>query len=319
MPAIRIEGLRKTYRTGFFGRKVPALRGVDLDVRHGETYGLLGANGAGKTTTIKVLMGLLYADGGDIAVLGRPLGDRKVRQRLGYMPENPYFYEYLTARESLRFYGKLQGVSREVIERVGGELLERLDLGAAANRRIREYSKGMRQRFGVAQALVNDPELVVLDEPLEGLDPRGRRLLKDLFLELRERGKAILFSSHILADVEEISDRVCVLHQGRVLSQGNLGEILQTRATAVDLRLRDVPDGVAERIRGVAERCRDEEGVLVARVAAANEPRELVRAAVLAGATVDAVVPLKETLEEYFVREATAFDREADREREAVA
>lgn len=320
MSAILVEDLRKVYRTGFLGRRVPALRGIGFEVRRGETHGLLGANGAGKTTAIKILMGLLYPDGGRVEILGRPLGERAVRRRIGYMPENPYFYEYLTARESLRFYGKLQGVSPEDVDRRGGLLLDRLELGPAANQRIREYSKGMRQRFGLAQALVNDPDLVVLDEPLEGIDPRGRRLLKDLVGDLRERGKAILFSSHILADVEEISDRVCILHRGQVLRQGALGEILHARSTATDLRFRDVPPELRDRIRSLASRFRDEDGRVHARIEAANAPEELVRAAVAAGVTVEAVVPLQESLEEYFVRKATEFDRsEAERAREVVA
>jgi ABC-2 type transport system ATP-binding protein len=318
MPAILVEDLKKTYRTGFLGRRVPALRGVDLTVEPGETYGLLGANGAGKTTTIKILMGLLFPDSGKVEVLGKPLGDRRVRRRIGFLPENPYFYEYLTARESLLFYGKLQGVGADVVEKHGGELLERLELGHAANQRLRGYSKGMRQRFGLAQALVNDPDLVVLDEPLEGIDPRGRRLLKDLVQDLRERGKAILFSSHILADVEEISDRVCILHHGRVLRQGELGEILRTRSTATDVRFRGLDEATAGRIRDVAIRVHEEGDLLGARLPADADADELVRAAALAGATIEAVVPHKESLEELFVREATDYD-EAHRTPEAVA
>jgi ABC-2 type transport system ATP-binding protein len=309
MSAILVEGLRKTYRTGFFGRLVPALLGISFDVARGETYGLLGANGAGKTTTIKILMGLLYPEEGDVKILGGPLGDRAVRRRIGYLPENPYFYEYLTARESLRFYGKLQGVSAADADRIGGELLERLELKDAIDRRIREYSKGMRQRFGLAQALVNDPDLIVLDEPLEGIDPRGRRLLKDLIIDLRERGKAILFSSHILADVEEISDRVCILHRGKVLKKGTLGDIVQMRSTATDLILRDVPEDLAARLRETAVRYQDEDGRVRARIAAEDGPEEFIRAAATAGAAVEAAVPLRETLEQYFVRKADASDR----------
>jgi ABC-2 type transport system ATP-binding protein len=232
-----------------------------------------------------------------------------VRRRIGYLPENPYFYEYLTARESLRFYGKLQGVSPADADRIGGDLLERLELGEAVDRRIGEYSKGMRQRFGLAQALVNDPDLVVLDEPLEGIDPRGRRLLKDLIVDLRERGKAILFSSHILADVEEISDRVCILHRGRVLRAGALGEIVRTRSTATDLTLRDVPEDLAGRLRDAAARYLEEDGLVRVRIAAEDGPEDLIRAAATSGAVIEAAVPLQETLEQFFVREADAFDR----------
>ena len=309
MAVIRVEGLRKTYRAGFLGRRVPALRGVSFAVPEGEIYGFLGANGAGKTTCLKILTGLLYPDGGEAAIFERPLGAKGVRRRIGYLPENPYFYEYLTARESLRFYGKLQGVPRREADARGSAALDRLDLAHAAGQRIREYSKGMRQRFGIAQALISNPDLLLLDEPLEGIDPRGRRMLKDLVLDLKAEGKTVLFSSHILADVEEIADRVCILHRGRVLRQGPLDEILRSRSTATDVVLADVGVALAERLESAAETLSSRDGTVRLRVRPDDgDPSDVIRTAILAGARVVEVTPHRETLEELFVREATTSD-----------
>ncbi|BAC92151.1 ABC transporter ATP-binding protein [Gloeobacter violaceus] len=233
LPALAVEGLSKSFRTGFWlNRVVSPLRGCTLEVFAGETFGLLGPNGAGKTTLLKVLLGIVRPSAGKATLLGQPLGDAAVKARLGYLPENPYFYEYLTGEETLRFVGELFGLSGGVLAgRISG-LLDRVGLSREAARRpLRKYSKGMLQRIGLAQALINDPQLVFLDEPMSGLDPAGRRQIREIILQLRAEGKTVFFNSHILTDVEVLCDRIGLLVQGALVSCGSLGELLGTEQT----------------------------------------------------------------------------------------
>jgi ABC-2 type transport system ATP-binding protein len=226
--AIEIRNLRKSYPTGFLhrGRRV-ALADVSFEVPRGEIFGYLGPNGAGKTTTLKILMGLVFADSGTAAILGRPMADRAWRQAVGYLPENPYLYDYLTSAEYLDYVGRLFGMPAAARRERRRELLRRVDLEDSARLPLRQFSKGMLQRAGLAQALMNDPELVILDEPMSGLDPIGRRLVRDLLLELKQRGKTVFFSTHILPDAETLCDRVGLLREGRVVEVGRLDEILK--------------------------------------------------------------------------------------------
>jgi len=227
MDAIRIEGLTKAYKSGWPGRPpVTALDGLSLDVARGEIFGFLGPNGAGKTTTLKILMGLMRADGGQIEILGALAGDVEVRKRIGFLPESPYFYDYLTAREFLTFYGELAGLSGMTLHHRVGDLLDSVGLAHGEHRQLRKFSKGMLQRVGLAQAIIHDPELVILDEPMSGLDPLGRKQVRDLILQLREQGKTVFFSSHIIPDVEMICDRVGVVMKGRLLAMGRVDELV---------------------------------------------------------------------------------------------
>ena len=223
--------LCKTYRAGFWlNQKVKSLKGCSLQVFQGETFGLLGPNGAGKTTLLKTILGIARPTGGRGLVLGKPIGDRSVKQRIGYLPENPYFYDYLTGWEILRYTAGLFSISRIVQRKRIPELLDMVGLAQATAKRkqLRQYSKGMLQRIGMAQALINDPELVFLDEPMSGLDPLGRYQIREIILSLKEQGKTIFFNSHILSDVEAICDRVAILAQGDLLCIGSIQDLVGT-------------------------------------------------------------------------------------------
>ncbi|QIZ72321.1 ABC transporter ATP-binding protein [Oxynema aestuarii] len=229
--AVEISGLQKIYRTGFWmNQTVETLKGCNLKVYRGETFGLLGPNGAGKTTLLKILLGIVRPTKGKGLLLGHPLGDRAVRARVGYLPENPYFYDTLTGWEILQFSANLCQISASIQRRRIPELLDLVGLSkkAARDKPLRQYSKGMLQRIGMAQALINDPEVVFLDEPMSGLDPLGRYQIREIILSLREQGKTIFFNSHILADVEKICDRVAILARGQLICTGSLKELLGT-------------------------------------------------------------------------------------------
>lgn len=228
-PVIVIDRMSKTFRDFWRRPKVRAVDALSLEIRPGEIFGLLGPNGSGKSTTIKIILGLLHPSSGAIAVLGRPPRDVATKRNIGYLPEESYLYRYLTARETLSFYGSLFGIPSRVLRRRIDELLDMLDLTRAADRPVGEFSKGMARRIGLAQALLNDPRLVILDEPTAGLDPIGCRQAKDLMLALVQRGKTVLLSSHLLADVEDVCDRIAILSDGRVRAMGRVDELLEKR------------------------------------------------------------------------------------------
>ncbi len=236
-PAIAITGLTKTYRTGFWMNKVVSpLKDCSLTVARGETFGLLGPNGAGKTTTIKCLLGIVDPTRGSGTLLGKPLGDRSIKQQVGYLPENPYFYDYLTAWEFLHFAGEVFRLPDSLLKERIPQLLELvgLSIDTARKKQLRTYSKGMLQRTGMAQALINDPELVFLDEPMSGLDPMGRYQMREIILSLKQQGKTVFFNSHILGDVEVICNRVGLIVGGKLVQQGTLDDLLgQTQSYRV--------------------------------------------------------------------------------------
>jgi ABC-2 type transport system ATP-binding protein len=225
---LRTLDLTKVY-ADFWGRpRVAALTGLNLEVRPGEVFGLLGPNGSGKTTTIKLLLGLLRPTRGDAFVFGRDPSDLAVKHRLGYLPEETYLYQFLDAEETLAFFGSLFQLPRALIKRRSDELIELVGLGHARRRRLGEYSKGMARRLGLAQALINDPDLVVLDEPTSGLDPLGSAEVKELIIRLKAQGKTVLLCSHLLADVEDLCDRIAILHQGTLRECGRVEELLRS-------------------------------------------------------------------------------------------
>jgi ABC-2 type transport system ATP-binding protein len=232
LPAvIQTRGLNKTYRTGFWlNQKVTSLKDCSLTIYEGETFGLLGPNGAGKTTLLKTLLGIIRPTAGKAQLLGHPLGVQSVKQRIGYLPENPYFYDFLTGWEFLQYTAGLFGLSPAARQRRILELLDLVGLSqeTVKKKQLRQYSKGMLQRIGMAQALINDPELVFLDEPMSGLDPTGRFQVREIILSLKREGKTIFFNSHILSDVEVICDRIAILDQGELISIGSLNELLGT-------------------------------------------------------------------------------------------
>ena len=234
-PAIETKGLTHSYQKNFWERKRLALDSLDLIVGKGEIYGFLGANGAGKTTTIKILVGLQKQTRGDASIFGIPVSNMECRRKIGFMPENPYFYEYLTARESLDLYGALCDLSyRERRARID-ELLDFVGLSRAADIRLREFSKGMRQRLGIAQAIVHRPPLIIMDEPMSGLDPAGRRQVRQAILDLHAEGATIFFSSHILSDIEMICHRAALIDHGKLLANGTLGELLETQELEIEV------------------------------------------------------------------------------------
>ncbi len=225
-PAIQVEGLSKTFRPPFRLKKVRAVRSVSFTVQPGEVFGFLGPNGAGKTTTIKVLTGLIRPTAGRVRVLGGSPNDNEVKARLGFLPEQPYFYDYLKPTELLDIFGRLFGLDRATRRRRIHELLDLVGLSHAKDRTLRKFSKGMLQRVGLAQALLNDPDLLILDEPMSGLDPIGRKEVADLIASLKARGKTIFFSSHIMADIERLCDRVVILDRGEMKAEGRLEDLL---------------------------------------------------------------------------------------------
>jgi ABC-2 type transport system ATP-binding protein len=234
--AIRTEGLSKHYTVGFWrSRPYVALDSLDLQVSQGEVFGFLGPNGAGKTTTLKLLMQLIFPTAGRAEILGRPVGDVAVRRRIGYLPENPFFYDNLTAEELLGYFATLFGYRGQDRTARVARILDEVGLGAERRFQLRKYSKGMLQRVGLAQALVNDPEVIFLDEPMSGLDPIGRREVRDIILRLRDRGTTVFFSSHILADAETLCSRVAILAQGKLVAAGNVSELVPFRIRGWDL------------------------------------------------------------------------------------
>lgn len=251
---VKCAQLTKTFRDFWLRNRVTAVDGVDLHVGRGEVFGLLGPNGSGKSTTIKLLLGLLHPTSGRIAVFGRHPREVSIKKRIGYLPEESYLYRFLNARETLDYYGRLFHQDRRRRQRRINQLLEYVGLDKVARRPVGEYSKGMQRRIGIAQALINDPDLLILDEPTTGMDPIGTRQIKDLILDLRCRGKTILLCSHLLADVEDITDRVAIMFGGRIRKAGAIGDLLTRR----DVTTVSVPLLNAEEINAldqVLEKC----------------------------------------------------------------
>lgn len=303
---IEARALAKTFRVGFFLRKVTALREATFEVQAGEIFGLVGPNGAGKTTTIKILTGLIRASSGEARLLGKPVGSAEARRELGYLPDSPYFYEYLSVQELLDFHGALQGMTRADRAKRADELIELVGLSHALDRPIRKFSKGMLQRAGLAQALMHRPKLVILDEPQTGLDPLGRAEVTRIILELKKQGTAVFFSSHILPDVERVCDRVAVMVQGRVTGIGRLNELLSARVTEVEIGL----DGLKPEDRAWAEakglRWRGPADGQGPTTLLADDPavaREALQEALRRGASLHGYVERHENLEDLFLRE----------------
>jgi len=302
---LRADELTKTFRLGFFRKRVDAVRGVSFTVKRGEIFGFLGPNGAGKTTTLKMLMGLIFPTSGRAEVLGRPVPDRRVQRQVGYLPETPYFYEYLTPEEFLDFAGALCDVPADLRKRRADALLARVGLDHARGRPLRKFSKGMLQRIGIAQALMGDPTIVVLDEPMTGLDPLGRKDVRDLILELRREGKTVMFSTHILPDVEMTCDRVAIVVGGRVASVGRLATLLSPRVLSTEVVLRPAAGGALPTLPDGARRLPATDEVAVELPVEANVDAFL-RAALALNAVVLSVTPRRESLEDLFVRQAVA-------------
>lgn len=252
-PVIEIRNLTKVYRDFWGRRKVRAVNSLSLDVKKGEVFGLLGPNGSGKTTTIKMLLGLLFPTEGEISILGRPATDVAKNERIGYLPEESYLYRFLTAEETLDFYGRLFDMPASVRKERTEKLLSLVKITHARKRQLKEYSKGMTRRIGLAQALINDPDLVLLDEPTSGLDPLGNRDMKDLILQLKEQGKTVLMCSHLLADVQDVCDRIAILYGGELKVLGRVDELLKARDETQILTSKLSDDAINE-VRAVLQK-----------------------------------------------------------------
>jgi ABC-2 type transport system ATP-binding protein len=313
MDAIRAEGLTKHYSIGFWrSRPYVALDALDLQVGQGEVFGFLGPNGAGKTTTLKLLMQLIFPTAGHATILGRPAGDVAVRQRIGYLPENPYFYDNITAEELLAYFASLFGYrGQERTRRVRG-LLDDVGLGAERRLQLRKHSKGMIQRVGLAQALINDPEVVFLDEPMSGLDPVGRRDVRHLILRLRDRGATVFFSSHILADAEAICSRVGIVAGGKLVASGMLAEMVPFRIRGWDLVFDHLPAAGAAALQqagaAVTRISEDRYHVVLAEAAAPDAVMAMGRAH---GAHLLSLNPIRDTLEDFFLAQVQQRERRA--------
>lgn len=307
---VQVRDVVKDFRPGFGLRRKRVLQGVSFEVLEGEIFGFVGPNGAGKTTTLKILMGLIRPTEGSAAILGRDVAESEFRDQIGFLPENPYFYPYLTAREILDFYARLSGVDSSRRAARVDELLEMVNLTLAADARLRTFSKGMLQRVGVAQALIHDPKVVFLDEPMSGLDPIGRKEIRDVILALRAAGKTVFMNTHILHDVEMICDRVAIIVKGVIRHQGLIEDFLPESEVSTAVVLAGLAPEVAASIeedfdcelRGLGER--------VELVLASKTLQKVLAVALESGAEVVSVTPHRNSLEDVFmsaVREGEAF------------
>ena len=303
-PAIRIEELTKDFAIGFWRRRAyRALDRLTLDIEPGEVFGFLGPNGAGKTTTLKLLMQLLYPTSGRAEILGRPVGDLAVRHRIGYLPENPSFYDYLTAEELLNYFGQLFGYAATDRRKRVGALLDRVGIGAERRTQLRKFSKGMIQRVGIAQALLNDPEVIFLDEPMSGLDPLGRRDVRTLILELRDQGRTVFFSSHILADAEALCRRVAVVAGGRLAATGRLSDILAFEVRGWELVVSNLTPEVLARVTPVVRRATEiSPGRYALELSLDQSPDRILADLSAAGAVLISLNPMSDTLEDFFMQ-----------------
>jgi ABC-2 type transport system ATP-binding protein len=307
-PVIATSELTKDYAVGFW-RKRPyrALDHLTLTVGSGEVFGFLGPNGAGKTTTLKLLLQLVFPTSGEARLLDRPLGDLDARRRIGYLPENPSFYDYLTAEELLKYFAGLFGYPAAESRKRTNRLLDEVGIGGERRLQLRRFSKGMLQRVGIAQALINDPELVIFDEPMSGLDPLGRRDVRALILRLRDRGCTVFFSSHVLSDAEALCSQVGILAKGRLLTTGRLTDILAFQAHGWELVAAHVSEAALHNLEGHARRViRIGDGRYQAELPLEPPPDRVLSELAAAGAALVSLNPIRQTLEEFFVQEVTA-------------
>ena len=319
--AVELRNLQKTFKTWQwlkvagvplpwrYRTRVEAVRGIDLEVKRGEIFGFLGPNGAGKTTTIKMLMGLIKPTGGEMRVYGRSPDELNTRARIGYLPEHPYFYDYLKAWEILDFYGRLFRIPKKLRRERIDELLELVGISHARNRKLREFSKGMLQRTGIASALINDPDLVVLDEPFSGLDPIGRKEMRDIVVSLGDRGRTVFFSSHILSDAELICDKVAIIDRGVLKAKGSLRELVDAERVEAEIVVHglEAPDAVAAWLPDArVERIGAHVRITVDEASTTATVRTLLDK----GAQVETVTRKRESLEDLFIKAALR-DKEA--------
>jgi ABC-2 type transport system ATP-binding protein len=302
---LEVGELHKTFFVGFLRKRIDAVRGVSFDVKRGEIFGFIGPNGAGKTTSIKMILQLIFPTRGQVKLFGRSSIDPNARRRLGYLPENPYIYSYLKPLEFLDLCGQLTGLSARQRRQRSEALVHRLGIAHALDRPIGRFSKGMTQRLGFCQALLHEPELLILDEPFSGLDPIGRKDMRDLMLEQKAQGRTILLTSHVLSDVEVLSERVAIVRQGRIVAYGAIDDLLRPEVRRVDVELADVSAQLRESLERAAQSVQKlDDQVTLAVVEGDEGLPPLLKLALSGGARVLAVTPHRETLEDLFVRKA---------------
>jgi ABC-2 type transport system ATP-binding protein len=302
---LSVSDIHKTFRIGFFRKKVEAVRGVGFEVKRGETFGVLGPNGAGKTTSIKAILRLIFPDRGDIKLFGSQLSTDSLR-RVGYLPENPYVYQYLRAPEFLDLCGRLMGMDSAARKRRTAEMIELVGLAHAVDRPIGRFSKGMTQRIGLAQALLHDPELLILDEPMSGLDPIGRKQVRDIILRERQAGKTIIFTSHVLSDVEMLCDRIAIINKGQVVARGTLDELLRREVRRVRVQVTNLSPELEQALTREGMGVRRVDDMAHVTLEGDHEVGTLLSRLLAAGAMVVEVEPERETLEDLFVRKAVS-------------
>ncbi len=306
MTVIHIEKLTKDFQVGFWKKRpVRALENLNLKVEKGEVFGFLGPNGAGKTTTLKLLMNLIKPSSGFAQILGEPVSSVSMRRRIGFLPENPYFYDYLTAREFLRYIGGLFQMRGSHLKARVEHLLQSVGLSASGDLQLRKFSKGMVQRIGIAQAIINDPEVVFLDEPMSGLDPLGRREVRLVINSLKERGVTVFFSSHILPDVEALCDRVAIMNRGRLQAIGALQDILKVKIEGHEIILVNRGENLAAQLGKLCDNIQSIGDRLHIRATSGGQVESVLACALARGATLISANPIRPSLEDYFFREVT--------------
>lgn len=304
---LEVADLHKTFHIGFLRKRVEAVRGISFEVKRGEIFGFVGPNGAGKTTSIKMMLQLIFPTRGQVKLFGREGLDPSARRRLGYLPENPYIYSYLKPLEFLDLCGQLTGLPAAERRRRADTLVQRLGIAHAVDRPIGRLSKGMTQRLGFCQALLHEPELLILDEPFSGLDPIGRKEIRDLLIEHKTQGRTMLLTSHVLSDVELLSQRVAIVRQGSIVAYGALDDLLKPEVRRVEVELSDVKPNLREQLERVTTSVRAlDENVTLAVVEGDEGVPAVLQMSLAAGARVLAVTPHRETLEDLFVRKAVA-------------
>jgi ABC-2 type transport system ATP-binding protein len=301
---LKLDKLGKTFRKPFSGKRVVAVEGIDLTVHDGEIVGFLGPNGAGKTTTLKMLTGLISPTAGSATVFGHRIPSPDAMANVGFLPENPYVYPYLTPREFVSLCGRLSGLSGSKLRVRVEAVIERVGMAHAIDRAVRALSKGMLQRVGLAAALVHEPQLLILDEPMSGLDPVGRKDVRDIIVEEKKKGRTVFFSTHILSDVETLCDHVCILRRGKVVVSGVLRDLLDAGARGSEITLSPASAEIREALTSMSLAPREIAGSLVVEVEGDERSREVLKRALELGATIESVTSKRETLESLFVRRA---------------
>lgn len=299
---LEIKNLSKSFRTGFWLKKTIALKNVTLTVKENEIYGFLGPNGAGKTTTIKTILGLIFPDSGSVSILGKDFRDISTRKYIGYAPEQPYFYEYLTAYEFMKFYGSLFNIPSFELKRRIPILLEMVGLSGKESLQLRKFSKGMLQRIGLAQALINDPKFLILDEPMSGLDPIGRREIRDLILALKKSGKTVFFSTHILPDVEMICDKVAIIINGEIRREASLSELLSIDYSEVEIVFKCDDKALRNTLKDIGLIIKDIEDTSYI-VVNKNDISKTIDTIRAYRGNIISIVPKRRTLEDIFIKE----------------